>query len=74
MARVAAAGALDALVFDTPCPQGQSVEAAFAAIQRERGRQFDPEVVAALLQSYRQVVPQVERFEGDGADASEVPC
>jgi putative nucleotidyltransferase with HDIG domain len=60
---VAVADALDAMVFDTPYRQGQSVEVAFAELERHRGRQFDPDIVTALLQIREQLVQEMQRFE-----------
>ena len=60
---VAVADAFDALVFDTPYRRGQSVEIAFAEIEKQRGRQFDPDVVTALVQIHEQIVQETHRFE-----------
>jgi putative nucleotidyltransferase with HDIG domain len=60
---VAVAEAFDAMVFDTPYRKGQPVEFAFAEIERERGRQFDPEVVTAFLQIRAKVIEEMSRFE-----------
>jgi HD-GYP domain-containing protein (c-di-GMP phosphodiesterase class II) len=60
---VAVADAVDAMVFDTPYRQGRPVEIAFAEIERELGRQFAPEVVAALFQIREKVAEEMHRFE-----------
>ena len=60
---VAVADAFDAMVFDTPYRQGQPAEFAFAEIDRERGRQFAPDVVAAFLQIRAKVVEEMQRFD-----------
>ena len=59
---VAVADAFDALVYDTPYRQGQSVDIAFAEIERHQGTQFDPEVVPALLQIREQIVEEMQNF------------
>jgi HD-GYP domain-containing protein (c-di-GMP phosphodiesterase class II) len=60
---VAVADAFDAMVFDAPYRRGQAVENAFAEIERQRGAQFDPEIVTALLQVREKVVEEMGRFE-----------
>jgi putative nucleotidyltransferase with HDIG domain len=60
---VAVANAFDAMAFDTPYRRGQAAEIAFAEIERQRGRQFDPEVVTAFLQVREKVVAEVRRSE-----------
>jgi HD-GYP domain-containing protein (c-di-GMP phosphodiesterase class II) len=60
---VAVADAFDAMVFDTPYRRGQSVEVAFAELENQRGRQFDPDVVTALLQIRELIVQEMQRFE-----------
>jgi putative two-component system response regulator len=66
---VAVADAFDAMVFDTPYRQGQPVEIAFAEIEKEQGRQFDPEVVTAFLQIRDKVVEQIHRLAKKKPDA-----
>jgi HD-GYP domain-containing protein (c-di-GMP phosphodiesterase class II) len=60
---VAVANAFDAMAFDTPYRQGLPVESAFVEIERERGRQFAPEVVAALLRTREKVAEEMHRFK-----------
>ena len=60
---VAVADALDAMVFDTPYRRGQAPETAFAEIEKQQGKQFDPEIVAAFLQLRDKVVEAMQRFE-----------
>jgi len=60
---VAVAEAFDAMVFDTPYRRAISAENAFAEIERQKGKQFDPEVVAAFLQVRGKVVEETDRFE-----------
>src|SRR5262249_47167663 len=60
---VAVAEAYDAMVFNTPYRQARSAEIAFAEIERQRGKQFDPDVVGAFLQVRDKVVEAMQRFE-----------
>ena len=60
---VAVANAFDAMAFDTPYRRGRAAEVAFAEIERQRGLQFDPEVVTAFLQVREKVVAEVHRSE-----------
>jgi putative nucleotidyltransferase with HDIG domain len=69
---VAVANAFDAMVFDTPYRRGQPAEIAFAEIEREQGRQFDPDVVTAFLQIREKVVEEMRRFEKKSENASDV--
>jgi len=53
MARIVAiADSFDALTHDRPYNRSRSVKEAIAEIQRERGRQFDPEIVDAFMRVY----------------------
>ncbi|WP_456833132.1 HD domain-containing phosphohydrolase [Deinococcus sp. UYEF24] len=54
---VAVADVLDALVSERPYKQAWSLPAAIAEIKTEAGRQFDPQVVAALLRLHSSEVP-----------------
>jgi response regulator RpfG family c-di-GMP phosphodiesterase len=47
---VAIAEAFDAMTSDSPYRQALPVAEAFAEIERQRGRQFEPDLVAAFLQ------------------------
>jgi HD-GYP domain-containing protein (c-di-GMP phosphodiesterase class II) len=60
---VAVAESFDAIVFDTPYRRCQSVEAALAELESQGGRQFDPDVVAVLLQIREQMAQEVDRFK-----------
>ncbi|MBN1320380.1 MAG: response regulator [Thermoleophilia bacterium] len=51
---VAVADAFDALIHERPYKEAWPVPAALQEIERERGGQFDPQVVDALLALYRQ--------------------
>ena len=46
---VAVAEVFDAMVFDTAYRKGVPVTEAFAEIERQKGKQFDPRVVTAFL-------------------------
>jgi putative two-component system response regulator len=56
---VSVADTFDALVHQRPYKPAWSIAAAIAEIERESGRQFDPQVVRALLSLYRQGLLQV---------------
>jgi putative nucleotidyltransferase with HDIG domain len=60
---VAVANAFDAMVFDTPYRRGQAPEIAFAEIEKQQGLQFDPDIVAAFLQTRGKVGEAMHRFE-----------
>jgi putative nucleotidyltransferase with HDIG domain len=60
---VAVANTFDAMVFDTPYRRGQAAEIAFAEIEKQKGLQFDPEVVDALLQLRDRVAEAMRRLE-----------
>lgn len=53
---VAVAEAFDAMVYDTPYRRAQAPESACAEIESQAGRQFDPAVVAALVQVREKLV------------------
>jgi putative nucleotidyltransferase with HDIG domain len=59
---VAVANAFDAMAFDTPYRRGRPAEAAFAEIEQQQGRQFDPAMVTAFLQLRDKVVEAMHRF------------
>src|SRR5262245_3081338 len=63
---VALAEAFDAMVFDTPYRQAQPAEMAFAEIERQRGKQFDPEIVAAFLQIRDKLVERCSDLRSSG--------
>ncbi len=60
---------LDAMTSDRPYRTALSYEEAFAEIKRERGRQFDPEIVDVLLSV---PIPELKRCR-DGTVADVVP-
>jgi HD-GYP domain-containing protein (c-di-GMP phosphodiesterase class II) len=53
---VALADCFEAMVFGTPCHKALPVKQAFAEIEKQQGRQFDPKIVKALLQCRDKVV------------------
>jgi HD-GYP domain-containing protein (c-di-GMP phosphodiesterase class II) len=65
---VAVADAFDAMVFDTPYRRAQPVEIAFDEIESQRGRQFDPDVVAGFLLIRAKVVEETCRFQKNKRD------
>jgi putative nucleotidyltransferase with HDIG domain len=70
---VAVADAFDAMVFDTPYRRGRSVEAACAELEKERGHQFDPDVVSALLQIREHILERVQdRRAGRDSDSNQI--
>jgi putative nucleotidyltransferase with HDIG domain len=60
---VAVADGFDALTFDTPYRRAISVEVAFAELEMQQGKQFDPHVVTAFLQVREKVVEEMSRLE-----------
>jgi putative nucleotidyltransferase with HDIG domain len=65
---VTVANAFDAMAFETPYRRGLYAEIAFAEIERQQGRQFDPEIVTAFLQLRDQLAEDVRRFGKKGDD------
>jgi HD-GYP domain-containing protein (c-di-GMP phosphodiesterase class II) len=64
LARVTAvADSFDAMTFDTPYRSEMAVEEAFAELEKEQGRQYDPGIVAVFLQSPGRVVELMEGFK-----------
>jgi putative nucleotidyltransferase with HDIG domain len=59
---VTVANAFDAMAFETPYRRALYADIAFAEIERQRGRQFDPEIVTAFLQIRDQLAEDVRRF------------
>jgi putative nucleotidyltransferase with HDIG domain len=58
---VAVADAFDALTFDRPQRKAIPVEDAFAELETQQGKQFDPRVVMAFLQVREKVVEEMCR-------------
>ncbi len=69
---VAVADSFDALAFDTPYSRGKPVEAAFAELEKQQGRQFDPDVITVLLQNQEQIVQAMHRFKRKRVNVPEV--
>jgi putative nucleotidyltransferase with HDIG domain len=57
---VAVADAFDAMTSDRPYRQGLPADAAFAEVEKQRGRQFDPECVAAFLRIRQRIVQEMQ--------------
>jgi len=50
---IAVADTLDAMTSDRPYRKGLSIESALEEIEKQKGKQFDPDVVSALLSLYK---------------------
>jgi HD-GYP domain-containing protein (c-di-GMP phosphodiesterase class II) len=61
---VAVADAFDAMTSDRPYRRGMAPEVAFAEVQKQSGRQFDPECAAAFLAIRQKVVEEVYSAAG----------
>ena len=46
--------AFDAMITDRPYRKGMPIEQAIEELQRQRGVQFDPQVVDAIIETYRE--------------------
>jgi putative nucleotidyltransferase with HDIG domain len=57
---VAVADAFDAMTSDRPYRQGMAAEAAFAEVEKQKGRQFDPECVAAFLRIRQRIIQEMQ--------------
>jgi putative nucleotidyltransferase with HDIG domain len=57
---VAVAEGFDAMAFDTTYRRAMPVEEAFAELERQQGRQYDPQMITAFLQGREKVVEQME--------------
>lgn len=57
---VAVADAFDAMTSDRPYRQGMAPEVAFAEVEKQRGRQFDPEAATAFLQIRQRVIEEMQ--------------
>jgi len=60
---IAVADSFDAMAFDTPYRRALTVEEAFAELENQQGRQYDPAIVRAFLQSRTIMVEQMEAFK-----------
>jgi putative nucleotidyltransferase with HDIG domain len=56
---VAVADAFDAMTSDRPYRAGMPADVAFAEVEKQRGRQFDPEVATAFLSIRQRVVQEM---------------
>jgi HD-GYP domain-containing protein (c-di-GMP phosphodiesterase class II) len=57
---VAVADAFDAMTFDRPYRKGMPADVAFAEVEKQRGKQFDPEAANAFLLIKPQIVQQMQ--------------
>ena len=57
---VAVADAFDAMTSDRPYRQGLSPVDAFAELERQKGKQFDPELASAFLTIHQKVLQQMQ--------------
>ncbi len=70
---VAVADAFDALTTDRPHRRAQPLAVALDVMRRERGRQFDPDVLDAFLGDMEAIEATLRRFPGEpvGSDTGE---
>ena len=57
---VAVADAFDAMTSDRPYRPGMAPEVAFAEVDKQKGKQFDPEAAAAFLSIHQRVLQQMQ--------------
>lgn len=57
---VSVADAFDAMTSDRPYRKGMPAEAAFAELERQAGKQFDPEVAAAFLAIKHRIIQEMQ--------------
>lgn len=57
---VTVADAFDAMTSDRPYRQGMPAELAFAEVDQQKGKQFDPECAAAFLSIHQQIVQKMQ--------------
>jgi putative nucleotidyltransferase with HDIG domain len=57
---VAVADAFDAMTSDRPYRKGMPAEVAFAEIEKQRGKQFDPEAAAAFLRIKSRILQEMQ--------------
>lgn len=60
---VAVADSFDAMTFDTPYRKALPVNDAFAELEIQQGRQYDPAIVCAFLESRTMMVEQMAAFK-----------
>lgn len=68
---VAVADAFDAMTTSRPYRPGKSADAAFAEVESEQAKQFDPHCVQAFLSVRGQVIHEMERQQREGPDSLE---
>ncbi|MBK1716103.1 bacteriohemerythrin [Thiocystis violacea] len=68
----AVADVFDALTMKRPYKEAWPVEQAMALIEEQRGRAFDPRVVAALRQTLPEILAIKARYQDDSIDPREV--
>ena len=77
MARiVAVVDAFDAMTSDRPYhpnKKGKTFEAAFAELEKQSGRQFDPQCVAAFLAIQTQVIDEMQKDSPTAPAAAALP-
>jgi len=56
---VAVADAFDAMTSDRPYRAGMDADTAFAEVEKQKGRQFDPEVATAILEIRQRIVQEM---------------
>jgi HD-GYP domain-containing protein (c-di-GMP phosphodiesterase class II)/pSer/pThr/pTyr-binding forkhead associated (FHA) protein len=57
---VAVADCFDAMTSDRPYRSGMPAEAAFAEVDKQKGKQFDPEVASAFLKIRQRIVQEMQ--------------
>jgi HD-GYP domain-containing protein (c-di-GMP phosphodiesterase class II) len=57
---VAVADAFDAMTSDRPYRKGMTPEAAFAEVEKMRGKQFDPKVADAFLTIKQRIIQEMQ--------------
>ena len=57
---VGVADAFDAMTSDRPYRPGMPAEAAFAEVEKQKGRQFDPEIASAFLKIRQRIVQEMQ--------------
>jgi HD-GYP domain-containing protein (c-di-GMP phosphodiesterase class II) len=57
---VAVADAFDAMTSDRPYRQGMPAEAAFAELEKQKGKQFDPNLAVAFLRIRQRIIQEMQ--------------
>ena len=73
---VAVADTFDAMTSDRPYRKGMAAEVAFAEVEKQSGKQFDPECAAAFLAIREDIAPvmQLNATKRAGATVSTASC